>query len=193
MFFSKCACFDVRNEIKHAAEEKATRHVDESTTDDTSTDTEDVIEWSYRCVVWTNPRMMVLSNKSTQNPDNHILTVSVRAATSAERDADDAELDANDACKKFMTTLIKWSCIILCRSIRGEVKVMARASHEGITSLLCVDKGCLSVVGGAELDVTGGRWNWSWHLRHSEGPLVSRQVVGIALGHSRHEDRWLAP
>jgi hypothetical protein len=29
---------------------------------------------------------------------------------------------------------------------------MARASHEGITSLLCVDKGCLSVVGGAELD-----------------------------------------
>jgi hypothetical protein len=30
-------------------------------------------------------------------------------------------------------------------------------------------------------------------LRRSEGPLGARQVVGIALGNSRHEDRWLAP
>ena len=147
-------CHDMRNEIKHDAEEKATRHVDDSATDDASTDTEDAIERPYRCVVWTNPRMMTPSSKSTQSPDNHMLAVSVKVATSAERDADDAELAANDACEKFMTALMQWSCIIRCRSIRGEVKVMARASHEGITSLLCVDKGCLSVVGGAELDET---------------------------------------
>ena len=83
-----------------------------------------------------------------------MLTVSVKAATSAERDAADAELAANDACEKFMTALKQWSWRIRCRSIRGQVKVMARASHDGITSLLCVDKGCLSVVGDAELDET---------------------------------------
>jgi hypothetical protein len=44
--------------------------------------------------------------------------------------------------------------MIRCRSIRGQVKVTAHASNEGIASLLCVDKGCLSVVGGAELDET---------------------------------------
>ena len=69
-------CYDMRNEIKHEAAEKSTRHVDESSTDDASTDTEDAIERPYRCVVWTNPRMMALSSKSTQSPDNHILTVS---------------------------------------------------------------------------------------------------------------------
>jgi hypothetical protein len=144
----------MRNEIKHDAEEKATRHVDESATDDASTDTEDAIERPYRCVVWTNPRMMALSSKSTQSPDNHMLAVSDEAATSVDRDTDDAELAANDACEKFMTALMQWSWLIRCRSIRGQVKVMARASHEGITSLLCVDKGFLSVVGGAELDET---------------------------------------
>jgi hypothetical protein len=144
----------MRNEINHQAEEKATRHVDESATDDASTDTEDAIERPYRCVVWTNPRMMALSSKSTRSPDNHMRTVSVKAATSAERDADVAELAADDACEKFMTALKQSSWRIRCRSIRGQVKVMARASHEGITSLLCVDKGCLSVVGGAELDET---------------------------------------
>jgi hypothetical protein len=150
-------CYDMRNEIKQDANEKAVRHVDESATDDASTDTEDAIERPYRCVVWTNPRMVALmapSSKSTQSPDNHMLAVSVEAATSAERDADDAELAANDACEKFMTALMQWSLMIRCRSIRGQVKVMARASHEGITSLLCVDKGFLSVVGGAELDET---------------------------------------
>jgi hypothetical protein len=146
--------YDMRNEIKHDAEGNADSHVDESSTDDASTDTEDAIERPYRCVVWTNPRMMALSSKSTQSPDNHMLAVSDEAATSAERDAYDAELAANDACEKFMTALMQWSWMIRCRSIRGQVQVMARASHEGITSLLCVDKGCLSVVGGAELDET---------------------------------------
>jgi hypothetical protein len=147
-------CYDMRNEIKQDANEKAVRHVDESATDDASTDTEDAIERPYRCVVWTNPRIMTLWSKSTQGPDNHMLTVSDEAATSAQRDADDAEVAANDACEKFMTALVQSSWRIRCRSIRGQVKVMARASHEGITSLLCVDKGCLSVVGGAELDDT---------------------------------------
>ena len=98
--------------------------------------------------------MMTPSSKSTQSPDNHMLAVSVKAATSAECDADDAELAANDACEKFMTTLMQWSWMIRCRSIRGQVKTMSRSSHEGITSLLCVDKGFLSVVGDAELDET---------------------------------------
>jgi hypothetical protein len=144
----------MRNEIKHDANEKAVRHVDESATDDASTDTEDAIERPYRCVVWTNPRMMALSSKSTQSPDNHMLAGPAKAATSAERDADAAELATDDACEKFMTALVQSSWMIRCRSIRGQVKVMARASHEGITSLLCVDKGCLSVLGGAELDET---------------------------------------
>jgi hypothetical protein len=115
----------------------------------------------YRGGVWTNPRMvalMVSSSKYTQSPDNHLLTVPVKAATSvsrsAERDTDSAELAADDVCKKFMTALMQWSCMIRCRSIRGQVKVMVRASHEGITSLLCVDKGYLAVVGGTDLDET---------------------------------------
>ena len=150
-------CNNMRNEIKHEAEEKAVSHVDESATDDAIADTKDAIDRRYRGKVWTNPRMVALmapSSKSTQSPDNHMLAVPVKAATSAERDADAAELAAEDACKKFMTALVQFSGIIRCRSIRGQAKVMARASHEGITSLLCVDKGCLSVVGGAELDET---------------------------------------
>jgi hypothetical protein len=35
-----------------------------------------MIERPYRSVVWTNPRMMTLSRKSTQDPDNHRLTTS---------------------------------------------------------------------------------------------------------------------
>jgi len=150
--------YHMRDERKHEAEqEKAVPHVDESATDGASTDTEDAIERRYRGVVWTNPRMVALmapSSKSTQSPDNHIVAVPAKAATSAERNADAAELAADDACEKFMTALVQSSWMIRCRSIRGQVKVMARASHEGITSLLCVDKGCLSVVGGAELDET---------------------------------------
>jgi hypothetical protein len=138
----------MRDVIKHETEEEK---------DGASTDTEDAIERPYRGVVWTNPRMVALmapSSKSTQSPDNHMLAGPAKAATSAERDADAAELAADDVCEKFMTSLVQWSWMIRCRSIRGQVKVMARASHEGITSLLCVDKGCLSVVGGAELDET---------------------------------------
>ncbi len=39
------------NEINHETEEKATRYVDESATDDDSTDTEDVIEFLTLCGV----------------------------------------------------------------------------------------------------------------------------------------------
>ena len=98
--------------------------------------------------------LMAPSIKSTQSPDNHLLAAPAKAATSSERAAGAAELAADHACEEFMTALVKWSRMIRCRSIRGQVKVMARATHEGITSLLCVDKGCLSVVGGAELDET---------------------------------------
>ncbi len=150
-------CSNMRNEIKHEADEKSVPHFHESATDDASTDTEDAIERPYRGGVMTNPRMVAMmapSSKSTQSPDNHMLAGPAKAATSAERDADAAELAADDACEKFMTALVPWSRMIRCRSIRGQAKVMAHASHEGITSLLCVDKGCLSVVGGAELDET---------------------------------------
>ena len=84
----------MHNEIKHDAEGKATRHVDDSATDDASTDTEDAIERPYRCVVWTNLRMMALSSKSTQSPDNHMLAVSVEAATSASSASRSAEVAA---------------------------------------------------------------------------------------------------
>jgi hypothetical protein len=147
--------YNTRNEIKHGADEKSVPHFHASATDDASTDTEDTIERPCRCGVMTNPRMvalMALSSKSTQSPDNHMLAVPVKAATST--DADAAELATDDACEKFMTVLVQWSRMIRCRSIRGQVQVTAHASHEGITSLLCVGKGCLSVVGGAELDET---------------------------------------
>jgi hypothetical protein len=151
-------CYNMRDEIKHEAkQEKAVPHVDESATDGASTDTEDAIKRRYRGVVWTNRQMVALmaqSSKSTQSPDNHILAVPAKAATSEQRNADAAELAADDACEKFMTALVQSSWMIRCRSIRGQVKVMARASPVGITSLLCVDKGCLSMVGGAELDKT---------------------------------------
>jgi hypothetical protein len=150
-----------RNEIKHEADdEKAVTHVDDGESDGARTDAEDTVERRYLGLVWTNPRMVALmaqSSKSTQSPGNYVLAVPVKTATSAERDADAAELVADDACEKFMTALVQSSWVpprIRCRSIRGQVQVKARASHEGITSLLCVDKGCLSVLGGAELDET---------------------------------------
>ena len=150
-----CAhCYNKRNEIKHKGDGKAVPHV-ESEDDCARSNTEDTIERRYRGMVWTNPRMvalMVPSNNSTRSPDNHMLALPIEAATSEERDADAAELAADDACEKFMTALVQWSWRIRCRSIRGKVQVKARASHEGITSLLCVDAGCLSVLGGAELD-----------------------------------------
>jgi hypothetical protein len=152
---SSAHCHNMRNEIQHEAHEKDVPHVDESATYDASTDSDDAIKRRYRGVVWTNTRMVALmapSSKSTQSPDNHMLAEPVKAATFAERDTDAAELAANDACEKFMTALVQSSRRIRCRSIRGQVNVMARASHEGITSLLCVHNGCLSVIGGAELD-----------------------------------------
>ena len=146
-------CYSKRNEIKHEAnDEKAVTHVDESESDGARTDTEDTIERRYRGMVWTNPRMVALmspSSKSTQSAGNHMLAERVKT------DADAVELAADDACEKFMTALVQSSWVpprIRCRSIRGQVQVKARASHEGITSLLCVDAGCLSVLGGAELD-----------------------------------------
>jgi len=78
-------------------------------------------------------------------PDKLMLDDSGIEVTSLER-------DANDQCEKFMIALKKWSRIVRCRSTRGQVRVMARTWHTGIRSLLCFDKGHLSVFGGAEVE-----------------------------------------
>jgi hypothetical protein len=83
-----------------------------------------------------------------------MLAVPIETASSVERDTDAGEIAADDVCEKFMTVLVQWSWKIRCRSIRGKVQVKARVSHKGIASLLCVDAGCLSVLGGTELDET---------------------------------------
>lgn len=91
------------------------------------------------------------------SPYNYMLAVSVTTRKSAVGQEDDTERAAMHTCEKFMTALKRSSWVpprMRCRSIRGQVKVMARVWHDGMTSLLCVDKGCLSVVGGAELDET---------------------------------------
>jgi hypothetical protein len=81
-------------------------------------------------------------------PDNLMLAVPVLEASYAERDPD-------EECERFMNALVQSSSIVRFRPFRGKVTITARASHkEGIPGLLCVEKGGLSVVGGAELDET---------------------------------------
>jgi hypothetical protein len=79
-------------------------------------------------------------------PDNLIHAVSVPEASYAESDPD-------EECKRFMNALFQWSSVLRFKPFRGKVTMTARASQkEGIPALLCVEKGGLSVVGGAELD-----------------------------------------
>jgi hypothetical protein len=81
-------------------------------------------------------------------PDNLMLAVPVLEASYAERDPD-------EKCDRFMNALVQSSSMVRFRPFRGKVIITARASQEeGIPGLLCVEKGGLSVVGGAELDET---------------------------------------
>jgi len=66
-----------------------------------------------------------------------------------------AERDPDEECDRFMNALVQSSSVVRFRPFRGKVIITARASQEeGIPGLLCVEKGGLSVVGGAELDET---------------------------------------
>jgi hypothetical protein len=81
-------------------------------------------------------------------PDNLIQAVPILDASYAERDPD-------EECERFMKALVLSSSVLRFRPFRGKVTMTARASQkEGIPGLLCVEKGGLSVVGGAELDET---------------------------------------
>ena len=88
--------------ITKASAHHAAPHIDESA------HTEHTHDCPYRRVLWTNPQMVALmapSSKPTRSPDNHMLAVPIKAATSAECDAEDAELAADDSRDKFMTAL----------------------------------------------------------------------------------------
>jgi hypothetical protein len=62
------------------------------------------------------------------------------------------DLTVHEQVETFMRALREYSHIVPCRSLRGLVNVMAHPGHTRLPSLLCVGNGCLSVVGGAELD-----------------------------------------
>ena len=80
--------------------------------------------------------LMAPSSKPIRSPDNHMLAVPVKVATSAERDTEDAELAADDARDKFMTALgqlpsmIEWrpSPDMACEGERRNCQVERRKS-----------------------------------------------------------------
>jgi hypothetical protein len=124
---------NARNKIKHEDDEKAAPHIDKSAH----------IEHTHDCpycgVLWTNPQMVALmapSSKPTRSPDNHMLAVPVQASTSAEYDADDAELATDDTCDKFMTairqspSMIQWrpSPDMACEGERRKCEAERRKS-----------------------------------------------------------------